>query len=111
MDEDLHKMNGPAFVFDPGTYFFLDANSAFLDLYGYTLSELKEMRIIKLRPPDEIPEAIKLLEDTKGNVLYSGESTHQKKNGDKMPVQVYGKRFHKDNKEYYLVKIKPKEES
>lgn len=110
MDDDIHLMSGPVFIFDPGTYYILDANAAFLDLYGYSLTELKEMRVIKLRPPDEIPEAIKLMEDTKGNVLYSGESTHQKKNGEKMPVQVYGKRYHKDNNEYYMVKIKVKQE-
>ena len=111
MDEDVHKINGPAFVFDPGTYFILDANHAFLNLYGYSLVELKAMRILQLRPPQEIPEAIKLMEDTKGNILYSGESTHQKKNGEKIHVQVYGKRYHKDNKEHYLVKIKLKQES
>ena len=111
MDDDIHLLTGPALIFDPGTYYILDANNEFLELYGYSLAELKEMRVIKLRPPEEIPEAIKLMEDTKGNVLYSGESTHQKKNGEKMSVQVYGRRFHKDNKEYYLVKIKPKQES
>lgn len=108
MDDDIHTLSGPAFIFDPGTYFILDANAAFLDLYGYSLAELKEMRVIKLRPPEEFPEVIKLMEDTHGHVIYSGESTHVKKNGQKIHVHVYGKRYYKDNKEQYLVKIKLK---
>jgi PAS domain S-box-containing protein len=109
MLEDIHTLVVPSFIFDPETYFILDANERFTDLYGYSLTELKEMRVYQLRSPEEKQNALKLIESTRGHVIYSGESTHQKKDGQKMPVQVFGKRFHLDNKDFFLAKVKLKE--
>ena len=108
MTEDIHTLIVPSFIFDPATYFILDANERFTDLYGYSLEELKTMRVFQLRPPEEKQNALKLIESFQGHVTYSGESVHQKKNGQKMPVQVFGKRFHLDNKEFFLAKVKVK---
>ncbi|MEO8086607.1 MAG: PAS domain-containing protein [Bacteroidota bacterium] len=108
MIEDIHTLAIPALIFDPATYFILDANQMFVDVYGYSLEELKQMHVVDLRPPEGKQDAIGLLESTRGNVLYSGESTHQKKNGEKIQAQVFGKRYFENNKEYYLVKVKLK---
>jgi PAS domain S-box-containing protein len=108
MVEDIHTLVMPSFIFDPGTYLILDANERFTELYGYTLDELRSMRVYQLRPPDEKQSALKLIESVQGHITYSGESTHQKKGGEKMPVQVFGKRFHLDNKEFFLAKVKVK---
>ena len=109
MIDDIHTLVIPAFIFDPATYIILDANQRFTDLYGYTLDELREMKVIQLRPPEEKLEALKLIESTRGHVIYSGESTHQKKNGEKFSVQVFGKRYHLDNRAYFMAKIKVKD--
>jgi PAS domain S-box-containing protein len=108
MMEDIHTLVIPSFIFDPATFYILDANERFTELYGYTLEELKAMRVYQLRPPEEKQNALKLIESTRSHVIYSGESTHQKKNGQKMPVQVFGKRFHLDNRDFFLAKIKVK---
>ena len=108
MIEDIHTLVVPSFIFDPATYFILDANERFTELYGYTLEELKEMRVYQLRPTEEKQNALKLIESNGGHVIYSGESMHQKKNGQKMPVQVFGKRFHLENKDFFLAKVKVK---
>ena len=108
MVEDIHTLVVPSFIFDPTTYFILDANARFTELYGYTLEELKEMRVYQLRPPEEKKNALKLIESVQGHVTYSGESVHQKKNGQKIPVQVFGKRFHLHNKDFFLAKVKVK---
>ncbi len=108
MIDDIHTLVVPTFIFDPATYYILDANDRFTELYGYTLEELKTMRIYQLRPPEEKSNALRLIESTQGHVTYSGESTHQKKNGQKIPVQVFGRRFHLDNKEFFLAKVKVK---
>lgn len=109
MVEDIHTIDGPAFIFDPVTYFILDANKIFIELYGYSLDELKGMRVIQLRAEQERPDVIKLMETTKGNVLYSAESRHQNKEGRQFTVLVYGRRYHKGNQELYMVKIKVKQ--
>jgi len=108
MIEDIHTLVVPAFVFDPETYLILDANHRIIELYGYSLDELKEMRVFQLRPPEEKLDALKLIESTQGHVIYSGESTHQKKNGERIPVQVFGRRFHLNNKSFFLAKVKVK---
>lgn len=108
MIEDIHTLVIPSFIFDPTTYFILDANQRFTELYGYTLDELKEMRVFQLRPAEEKQNALRLIESLQGHVTYSGESVHQAKNGTKIPVQVFGKRFHLDNKEFFLAKVKVK---
>jgi PAS domain S-box-containing protein len=108
MIEDIHTLVVPSFIFDPSTYLILDANERFTELYGYSLDELKGMRVFQLRPPEEKMAALKLIETVQGHVIYSGESTHQKKNGQKIPVQVFGKRFHIDNKDFFLAKVKVK---
>jgi PAS domain S-box-containing protein len=106
--EDIHTLVVPSFIFDPATYFILDANQRFTELYGYTLQELKAMRVYQLRPPEEKLNALKLIENVQGHVIYSGESVHQKKNGQKIPVQVFGKRFHLDSRDFFLAKVKVK---
>ena len=108
MIEDIHTLVVPSFIFDPSTFLILDANERFTELYGYSLDELRGMRVFQLRPPEEKLAALKLIETVQGHVIYSGESTHQKKNGQKMPVQVFGKRFHLDNKDFFLAKVKVK---
>jgi len=108
MIEDIHTLVVPSFIFDPETYLILDANERFTELYGYSLEELQKMRVYQLRPPEEKQNALKLIESSRGHVIYSGESTHQKKNGQTMPVQVFGKRFHLENKDFFLAKVKVK---
>ena len=109
MAEDIHIISGPAFIFDPASYYILDANQFFTELYGYTVDELKTMRIFHLRPPEEWPHAISIMEATKDNVIYSGESNHRKKNGETFRVHVFGKRILEGNKEIFMVKISVKE--
>ena len=111
MIEDIHSLDVPAFIFDPENYFFIDANGLFIGLYGFTLEELIKMRIFQLRPPEELHQALSTMESTKGNVIYSGDSNHQKKNGERFRVQVFGKRFLLHNKELFQAKVIVKEKN
>ena len=49
-------------VFDRETLVFLDVNDAAVQTYGYSREEFLHMRIVDIRPPEDVPE---LLRETK----------------------------------------------
>lgn len=82
----------PNWVFDRNTLHILDVNQAAIDHYGFSREEFLNMTIRELRPPDEIPRlhiTLDKVDYEKGNILF-GAFTHQKKNKEKIQVEVHG---------------------
>jgi PAS domain S-box-containing protein len=79
----------PMWVFDRETLAFLDVNDAAVKQYGYSRQEFLAMKIVDIRPSQDVPE---LLRQT--NVLRAqGPSTganwrHRDRNGTVFPVAI-----------------------
>lgn len=77
------KNSHPMWVFDRENLFFLDVNDAAVQHYGYSRQEFLSMKIVDIRPTEDVPE---LLRQTK--VLRpQGPSTgarwrHRARNGE-----------------------------
>jgi len=80
----------PMWVYDSETLFFLDVNEAAVNKYGYTVEEFKNMKITEIRPEEDIPELMKVLEFSKNKDrnTFVGEFRHRKKNGEIFSVEV-----------------------
>ncbi|MBE2256827.1 MAG: PAS domain S-box protein [Ignavibacteria bacterium] len=80
----------PMWVYDSETLFFLDVNEAAVKKYGYTVEEFKNMKITDIRPEEDIPELMKVLEISKNKDrnTFVGEFRHRKKNGEIFFVEV-----------------------
>lgn len=80
----------PMWVYDSETLFFLDVNDAAVKKYGYTVEEFKNMKITDIRPEEDIPELMKVLEISKNKDrnTFVGEFRHRKKNGEIFFVEV-----------------------
>jgi PAS domain-containing protein len=50
----LSGIPAPAYVFDMTTLRFLDANSRFIELLGYSEPELRELTIERIRPQSDV---------------------------------------------------------
>ena len=68
---------------------FAYANKAATKMYGYTLDEFLNMNIRTLLKPEEAPSIEPIIATTteKGELYF--ETTHKRKDGCSMPVQVY----------------------
>lgn len=80
----------PMWVYDSETLFFLDVNEAAVKKYGYTIDEFRKMKITDIRPEEDIPELMKVLEISKNKDrnTFVGEFRHRKKNGEIFSVEV-----------------------
>lgn len=80
----------PKLVLDIETLKFLDVNKAAINQYGYTKEEFLKMSIYDLRPSEEPPvtdEMIAQIKQTTG-ITEHYAITHQKKNGQKISVDI-----------------------
>lgn len=83
----------PIFIFDNGTKHFLDCNRVALEVYGYTLEELRSMTPRDLHPSEEqakVEQNIDDLEDVAPHYY-----THVTKTGKRLQVEI-----HTDELEY-----------
>jgi len=81
----------PMWVYDPGTYRFIQVNRAATEQYGYTEAEFMQMSILDIRPPEEAVFVRQLVEShnqTKSRA-YHGKSLHRKKDGSHIEVDIY----------------------
>lgn len=88
---DLFQLNPqPLWVYDLETLKFLAVNQAAIQQYGYSREEFLAMTIRDIRPPQEIPQLEKALQvplQSKERDA-QGDFTHQRKNGEKIRVDI-----------------------
>lgn len=80
----------PKWVFDVETLRFLDINKAAIDHYGYSREEFMNMTIKDIRPAEDMPLLISILERHRLQHQFTmqGTVTHHKKNGEKILVEI-----------------------
>ena len=83
----------PMFVYDLGSYRFLNVNQAAVKTYGYSKEEFLSMTIKDIRPAKDLPELEKILKEQNVNdeLSYRGTFRHTRKNGEIIHVQIQSK--------------------
>ncbi|MCC2669200.1 MAG: hypothetical protein K0Q72_1671, partial [Armatimonadetes bacterium] len=84
----LHCIPDPLFVYDEETLSYLAANDAAVNTYGYSREELLGMTILDLRPPEDIPCLLAMLERSPGGLEARGAWRHRKKDGSLIYVDI-----------------------
>ncbi|MEC4048375.1 PAS domain S-box protein [Flavobacterium sp. SUN046] len=79
----------PMFIWDFETLMFVDCNDEALALYGYSKEDFLQLNILTIRPEDERPNMINLInkEEDLGRII-KYITKHQKKNGEIIQVEV-----------------------
>lgn len=75
-------------IFDVKTLCILEVNNAAIKYYGFTRDEFLQKTIIDLRPPEDIPELIKVLPGIQSPTTNYREFKHVDKNGRIFPVEI-----------------------
>jgi two-component system, cell cycle sensor histidine kinase and response regulator CckA len=78
----------PVWVFDAETLHFLDANTATIREYGYSLDEMRRMTIRDIRPPEEIAQLERSLAESRRGIRESGVFRHQRRDGSTLLVEI-----------------------
>lgn len=78
----------PMWVFDLDTLAFLAANEATVRTYGYTRAELLRMKVVDIRPPDEIPALLEVLGEPRSWSQETRLFMHRRRDGTVFPVEV-----------------------
>lgn len=77
----------PMYVFDRKTLKFLAVNGAAVEQYGYTRKEFLSMRLADLRPPEDVPQLLQLLQTDPVDIEL-GAFRHRTKNGRTLYVLI-----------------------
>lgn len=85
----------PNWIYDIDTFEILDVNETAIAHYGYTRKEFLKLGLYGLRPPNEVPKVMKVIESVKNKrgFLHFGIFTHLKKNHEIIKVDVSGHKF------------------
>jgi PAS domain S-box-containing protein len=78
----------PMFVFDREKLNFLDVNHAAVKHYGYSLEEFLNMSIKDIRPEEDVPKLIELVEKLDKKFSQIKRFRHKKKNGEIIYVDI-----------------------
>ena len=87
----------PKWVYDMDTLAILDVNKAAIYQYGYTREEFLQMTLKDVRPPEDVPELLRIFQEevlpnssTNQPTHFINLVRHQKKSGEIMDVEVNG---------------------
>ncbi|HEX8790834.1 MAG TPA: ATP-binding protein [Polyangiaceae bacterium] len=78
----------PIFVFDAETYRYLAVNEAAVRRYGYSREELLGMRVLDIRPEEDIPRLKTTLATLDGTNLQTGVWRHRARDGTLFEVEI-----------------------
>ncbi|HMV99904.1 MAG TPA: PAS domain S-box protein, partial [Acidobacteriota bacterium] len=78
----------PVFVFDAETLAFLAVNHAAVNHYGYSSEEFLAMTIKDIRPDEDVPKLLTLLETIPPKTAIQGVWQHRKKDGTLIDVEL-----------------------
>ena len=96
----------PMWIYDPDTYQYSEVNDAAIQKYGYTREEFQKMRILDIRPEEDIEKVRKASEKNrmKGPSFFE-EWTHFTKSGEKLKVMISASDIYYAGKHQRLVII------
>ncbi|HEX5808516.1 MAG TPA: PAS domain S-box protein, partial [Anaerolineales bacterium] len=78
----------PMWIYDLETLAFLKVNDAAVEHYGYTVDEFMAMTIKDIRPPEDIPSLLKLLDNAQQGISRADIWHHRKKDGTVIFVDI-----------------------
>ena len=80
----------------------VDANDRALETYGYTLSEMRQMKVPELRAPEASARFFEQMAvvQTQGSSIF--ETVHRRKNGSSFHVEISSRAVEIDGARYYL---------
>ncbi|MEQ5789420.1 PAS domain S-box protein [Muricauda sp. NFXS6] len=90
----------PNLIYDIVTFGILDVNQAAMDLYGYHRKEFLALSLMELATQDEahnIESCHENIAQEKGSIPF-GTFTHKKKNGEKIRVDIIGRKVNFQNR-------------
>ncbi|MCC6804171.1 MAG: PAS domain S-box protein, partial [Anaerolineae bacterium] len=96
----------PMWVNDRDTLAFLDVNEAACQHYGYSRDEFLRMRIIDIRPPEEVPRLLQFIRENNRPLRQSGEWKHRTKDGRIIEVEATAHALNFEDKPAVLVVIR-----
>jgi len=96
-----HAAN-PTFWYKTEDPIFLYVNDAACEYLGYTKSELLSMSVVDINPSMDFSDLNNLIKKLRENPSVLFETTHQKKNGDLVPVEALAKLISFDDEEYVI---------
>ncbi|ACU03490.1 PAS domain-containing protein [Pedobacter heparinus] len=79
----------PMYIYEKGTFQFLEANTAALRQYGYTREEFLELTAKDIRPVDELEAFYKINEELPAAYSNAGIWQHIRKNGEIFYVHIF----------------------
>src|SRR5262245_55582607 len=78
----------PMWVYDLQALQFLEVNTAAVAHYGYSRQEFLNMRIVDLRPPEDVPALLEAVKRQRPDFQHSEHWRHRLKNGQTIDVAV-----------------------
>lgn len=100
---DLFQLSPqPMWMLDINTLAFFQVNDAAINQYGYTKDEFKNLKLYDIMKDDfDLADKFRLTKEVAYQQnAYKGRFRHQKKNGERIDVDVYGNVIKINNKEY-----------
>lgn len=78
----------PMWIYDLETLAFLKVNDAAVEHYGYSVDEFMSMTIKDIRPPEDIPALLKLVDNPQQGISRADVWRHRKKDGSFIFVDI-----------------------
>jgi PAS domain S-box-containing protein len=80
----------PKLIFDADTLLFVEVNDAAIKQYGYSREEFLTLQILDLRPIEDRPSLLEVIEEYRDqyNAVYTSMHRHMKKSGELFYVQI-----------------------
>lgn len=78
----------PMWIIDTERLNFLEVNDAAVRHYGYSKSEFREMSLVDIRPPEEVPVLLSYLSSVTIAAGPAGIWHHKKKDGSRITVEI-----------------------
>lgn len=101
----FHFSPQPMWVYDQETCRFIRVNKAAIEQYGYSEKEFLTMKILDIRPENEIDKTKKIIEELKKDPinLYKNKFLHRKKSGEVIEVEIFSSPISINNKNFRSV--------
>jgi len=85
----FYDLPTPMYIFDSQTLRFLVVNNAATDQYGYSRKEFLNLKITDIRPQEEVPALLEIIEQIPEHYLDAGRWLHQNRIGETFYVHIY----------------------